>query len=87
MKRKHMFNKLLHILDSLQIVVMLRGIAFIKSQKGVTAIEYALIAVAISSMLFIVLGSGGEDGLISKIKDSFRSIQDGLSISKSQGGK
>lgn len=82
-----MLKKLMHIWDSLQIAAISRGMAFIKSQKGVTAIEYALIAVAISSMLFIVLGSGGEDGLISKIKESFRSIQDGLSISKSQGGK
>ncbi|PAF43639.1 Flp family type IVb pilin [Helicobacter sp. 11S02596-1] len=57
---------------------------FAKSQRGVTAIEYALIAVAISTMLFLVLGTGGEDGLISRIKDSFRSIQDGLSISKQQ---
>ncbi|PAF53567.1 hypothetical protein BKH42_05130 [Helicobacter sp. 13S00482-2] len=80
-----MFKKLLHIFSHMQIFIMQK--AFFKSQKGVTAIEYALIAVAISSMLFIVLGSGGEDGLISKIKESFRSIQDGLSISKSQGGK
>ncbi|PAF46953.1 hypothetical protein BKH46_05820 [Helicobacter sp. 12S02634-8] len=70
-----------------QIFMMLKAMDFLKCQRGVTAIEYALIAVAISSMLFIVLGSGGEDGLISRIKDSFRSIQDGLSISKSQGGR
>ncbi|MDO7253128.1 Flp family type IVb pilin [Helicobacter cappadocius] len=82
-----MFKKLVRIFHHIQLVAILRGKIFMQSQKGVTAIEYALIAVAISSMLFIVLGSGGEDGLISKIKESFRSIQDGLSISKSQGNK
>lgn len=56
---------------------------FIKDKKGVTAIEYALIAVAISAMLFIVLGSG-DDGLIGKIKTSFQSIQDALSVTKEQ---
>ncbi|PAF43374.1 Flp family type IVb pilin [Helicobacter sp. 11S03491-1] len=80
-----MFNKLLSNLKNLQIKLFIRTMLFYKCQKGVTAIEYALIAVAISSMLFIVLGSGGEDGLIAKIKESFRSIQDGLSISNSQG--
>ncbi|MBT0881542.1 MULTISPECIES: Flp family type IVb pilin [unclassified Campylobacter] len=59
---------------------------FIKDTKAVTAIEYALIAVAISAMLFLVLGSG-DDGLISKIKDSFKSIQDALTITKEESGK
>ncbi|WP_267524199.1 Flp family type IVb pilin [Campylobacter sp. MG1] len=61
-------------------------LVFIKDTKGVTAIEYALIAVAISAMLFLVLGSG-DDGLISKIKDSFKSIQDALTITKEESGK
>lgn len=61
-------------------------LTFIKSKQGVTAIEYALIAVAISAMLFLVLGSG-DDGLISKIKDSFKSIQDALTITKEESGK
>lgn len=59
---------------------------FLNSKKGVTAIEYALIAVAISAMLFVVLGSGGEDGLINKIKTSFKSIQDGLGVTQQQAG-
>lgn len=54
---------------------------FFKDNRGVTAIEYALIAVAISSVLFIVLGTGGENGLTSKIKSAFTNIQSGLNIS------
>lgn len=59
---------------------------FFSDKRGVTAIEYALIAVAISAMLFIVLGSG-DDGLIHKVKESFKSIQDALSVTKDQSGK
>lgn len=59
---------------------------FINDKRGVTAIEYALIAVAISAMLFVVLGSG-DDGLINKVKESFKGIQDALSITKEQSGK
>lgn len=55
---------------------------FIEDKKGVTAIEYALIAVAISSMLFLVLGNPEEGGLVNKIKEAFQSIQDGLSVSQ-----
>lgn len=60
---------------------------FAKNESGVTAIEYALIAVAISSVLFLVLGTGGQDGLTSKIKEAFTTIQDGLSVSKEAGGQ
>lgn len=80
-----MFRSVLNLIIFVITIGVLRFSAFLKSQRGVTAIEYALIAVAISSMLFLVLGSGGEDGLISRIKDSFRSIQDGLTVSKGQG--
>lgn len=59
---------------------------FVKDKRAVTAIEYALIAVAISAMLFIVLGSG-DDGLIHKIKEAFRGIQDALSITQEESGK
>lgn len=62
-----------------------KALEFLRCQKGVTAIEYALIAVAISTMLFLVLGSGGEDGLVSKIQSAFKSIQNGLSINSAQG--
>ncbi|BCX78557.1 Flp family type IVb pilin [Campylobacter sp. 19-13652] len=56
---------------------------FIKDKRGVTAIEYALIAVAISSVLFIVMGTGGEDGLTAKIKEAFSGIQEGLNVQTS----
>lgn len=59
---------------------------FSLSKKGVTAIEYALIAVAISSVLFIVLGTGGDGGLSAKIKEAFKTIQDGLGVSQGQSG-
>lgn len=43
---------------------------FIKNQEGVTAIEYAVIAVAISAMLLAVFGNG--DGtFVTAIKEKF----------------
>lgn len=80
-----MFKNIFNLVVFMMTVAFLKLSGFFREQRGVTAIEYALIAVAISSMLFLVLGSGGEDGLISRIKDSFRSIQDGLTVSKGQG--
>lgn len=70
----------------LKFLINLKIKSFFKDKGAVTAIEYALIAVAISAMLFLVLGSG-DDGLISKIKDSFKSIQDALTITKEESGK
>lgn len=80
-----MFKNTFNLVAFMMTLAFLKLSSFFREQRGVTAIEYALIAVAISSMLFLVLGSGGEDGLISRIKDSFRSIQDGLTVSKGQG--
>lgn len=53
-------------------------------KRAVTAIEYALIAVAISAMLFIVLGSGDE-GIVAKIKQAFKSVEEALSTTKEKG--
>lgn len=70
----------------IKIFIFIKLKNFLVEKRAVTAIEYALIAVAISAMLFLVLGSG-DDGLISKIKESFKSIQDALTITKEESGK
>lgn len=80
------FNLFLKVYCFIQMVLFQKSRAFLKDTRGVTAIEYALIAVAISAMLFIVLGSG-DDGLISKIKTSFKGIQDALTVTKEQSGQ
>ncbi len=46
---------------------------FVKKQDGVTAIEYAVIAVAISTMLLAVFGSG-DGSFISAITDKFSDL-------------
>lgn len=69
-------------INNLFLKVFINLKSFLDDKRGVTAIEYALIAVAISSMLFLVLGTG-EGGLIAKIKEAFDSIKDGLSVTKS----
>lgn len=71
------------MLNKIQTKIHSTMLSFTQDQKGVTAIEYALIAVAISSVLFIVMGTGGEDGLTAKIKEAFSGIQEGLNVQNS----
>lgn len=48
---------------------------FRKDQRGVTAIEYALIGVAMATMLALVLGSSTDkESLIGRLKFSFDEI-------------
>ncbi|QKJ88452.1 Flp family type IVb pilin [Paramixta manurensis] len=56
---------------------------FVKRQDGVTAIEYAVIAVAISGMLMVVFGS--EDGsFIKSITDKFSVLTDNINNTVNQ---
>jgi pilus assembly protein Flp/PilA len=52
-------------------------IAQLKKEEGVTAIEYAVIAVAISAMLLAVFGSG-EDSFITAITDKFSTLSENI---------
>ncbi|MGQ8774477.1 Flp family type IVb pilin [Serratia sp. NA_112.1] len=46
---------------------------FLSSQKGVTTLEYAMIAVAIAILLTIVLGDQNS-GLLGALNDAFKQI-------------
>lgn len=49
------------------------------NENGVTAIEYSMIAVAVSAMLYIVLGDGTSgDNFLGKIIEAFGKIKDSL---------
>ncbi|WP_158784035.1 Flp family type IVb pilin [Pantoea sp. BAV 3049] len=50
---------------------------FAEKQEGVTAIEYAVIAVAISGMLMVVFGSGDET-FIGVVKSKFTDLTSNL---------
>ncbi|GKX56536.1 pilus assembly protein PilA [Leminorella grimontii] len=47
---------------------------FVKSQRGITAIEYALIGVAVASLLALVLGNGANSGFLFELKQTFEKI-------------
>ena len=53
---------------------------FIKDSKGITAIEYALIGVAMATVLAVALGSkdGANGGLTGAMKQSFETISDSI---------
>ncbi|WP_062812121.1 Flp family type IVb pilin [Rosenbergiella epipactidis] len=51
--------------------------AHLSKEDGVTAIEYAVIAVAISAMLLAVFGSG-KDSFITAITDKFSSLSSNI---------
>ncbi|OON42165.1 pilus assembly protein PilA [Izhakiella australiensis] len=58
---------------------------FYKNQKGVTAIEYALIAVAMATLLAFILGDQNS-GFLGALKETFDKIADAIksvTISKS----
>ena len=46
---------------------------FAKDQRGVTAIEYALIGVAMASLLAVVLGNQ-DSGFLGQLKETFAKI-------------
>ncbi|SON51893.1 Flp family type IVb pilin [Vibrio tapetis] len=48
--------------------------SFLKDQSGVTAIEYAVIGVAMASVLGVALGTDNESGLRSAIDRAFIKI-------------
>lgn len=56
--------------------------AAMTDERGVTAIEYSMIAVAVSAMLFIVLGDGTSgDNFLGKIIEAFDAIKTNLDSS------
>lgn len=64
---------------------LLRFEQFCKDQKGVTAIEYALIGVAMATLLAFILGDENS-GFLGALKDTFDKIAEAIqsvTISKS----
>lgn len=57
--------------------------AFKKDERGVTAIEYGLIGVAMAGLLAVVL-STNDDSLIDNLKGSFESIASDISAVNDQ---
>lgn len=56
---------------------LLRFEQFCRDQKGVTAIEYALIGVAMATLLAFVLGDENS-GFLGALKDTFDKISDAI---------
>ncbi|PML25212.1 hypothetical protein BCT82_12600 [Vibrio breoganii] len=55
---------------------------FIKDERGVTAIEYGIIGVALAVAIGVAVGTGSEDGgLTSAISEAFGKISDSMSVS------
>lgn len=55
------------------------GYAFYEKQKGASAIEYAIIAGLISvAFIGVLSGTGGEEGLGTKISNVFQAVSDAL---------
>lgn len=59
------------------------AIDFIKNEQGVTAIEYALIGVAMASLLAVVLGNQN-DGFLGALKKTFETIEAAITSVTSQ---
>lgn len=65
---------------------MLRFEQFCKDQKGVTAIEYALIGVAMATLLAFILGDQ-DSGFLGALKDTFGKISGAIkAVTISSGG-
>lgn len=59
-----------------------------KDNRGVTAIEYALIGVAMATLLALVLGNQ-DSGFLGALKNTFAKIADAINsvtVTKSSGG-
>ena len=56
------------------IAASLRIESFLKDQRGITAIEYALIGVAVASLLAVVLDNGSGSGFLFELKKAFEKI-------------
>ncbi|GAD78883.1 Flp family type IVb pilin [Vibrio ezurae] len=54
---------------------------FIKDERGVTAIEYGIIGVALAGVLVIVMNTGAsaDGGLVNAIKGAFQDMVDAMS--------
>ncbi|MEC4725702.1 Flp family type IVb pilin [Shewanella sp. D64] len=49
-----------------------------KDERGVTAIEYGLIGVAMASLLAVVFAATGDESLIAKLTAAFTAITDSI---------
>ncbi|GKX63302.1 Flp family type IVb pilin [Pragia fontium] len=60
------------------VAASLRIESFLKNQRGITAIEYALIGVAMASLLAVVLGTGDGSGFLYELKQTFLKISQSI---------
>ncbi|MGB9096031.1 Flp family type IVb pilin [Erwinia sp.] len=68
------------------ILTYVRMEQLVKDQRGVTAIEYALIGVAMATLLSVILGNT-ESGFLGKLNESFKKIADAIeSVTSSNPG-
>lgn len=67
------------------VMTRLRIAEFGKDSRGVTAIEYALIAVAMASLLAVVLGNQNS-GFLGALKTTFNTIAQSISSVTSVAG-
>lgn len=74
-----------NVMTQFYVATQVRIASFIKDQRGVTAIEYALIAVAMATLLAFILGDQ-DSGFLGALKSTFKAITDAITsvtISKS----
>ncbi|WP_318495368.1 Flp family type IVb pilin [Photobacterium leiognathi] len=59
---------------------------FQKDQRGVTAIEYGLIAIAMAALLTAVFATNKDEGIVGHLKKGFNSISSSLESASSVSG-
>ena len=65
---------MLNVLTKAYINVTEAARRFKQDQRGVTAIEYGLIAVAVAVLIVAVFYGDGDDGFITKLQAQFESL-------------
>jgi Flp/Fap pilin component. len=66
------------LISKLYINGLLRLSCFLKDQKGVTAIEYSMIGVAMATLLAFILGDQNS-GFLGAIREAFDNIEHAIS--------
>ena len=65
---------MLNVLTKAYINVTEAARRFKQDQRGVTALEYGLIAVAVAVLIVAVFYGSGDDGFIAKLQAQFKSL-------------
>ncbi|AKG68213.1 Flp pilus assembly protein, pilin Flp [Serratia fonticola] len=75
-----------NIITKAYIMVQLRSEQFLKDQRGVTAIEYALIGVAMATLLAAIFGNQNS-GFLGAINTAFTKIVSSITSVTTGNGK